>query len=353
MQAKIFDREAIQAWVSTLRSSGKKIGFTCGAFDLLHAGHVEYLTGARSHCDALIVAVNSDNSIRTYKSALRPINPQEQRMKVIAALEAVDAVMLMEDTRPASLIELLKPDVYIKGGDYTADTLRSKPLVEAYGGLVVTIPIDTQISTTAILERAALLESHETSAAAQSSQERRLVFLDRDGTLIRDIPFLHDPALVELLPGVSEGLKRLQKAGFTLVMITNQQGIGLGYYTELDFFKVNQAIFRQLGPAGVKLSRIYYCPHSLADDCECRKPNTLLLEKALKYFGTKPDLCYMVGDSISDCEAAAGIGCPSILITGPVLVSGKSVSNYVCTYRANSFKEAVDQILTSPAAQMA
>src|ERR1700761_1058110 len=182
-QAKIFDLEAVQAWVSAQRSGGSRIGFTCGAFDILHAGHVEYLSAARGICDALLVAVNSDASIRSYKSALRPINPQEHRLKGIAALEAVDAVILMEETRPARLIELLKPDVYVKGGDYAADSLQSKPLVESYGGEVMTVPIDSRISTTAILERAAQAELYQASAPRASSQEPRLVFLDRDGTL--------------------------------------------------------------------------------------------------------------------------------------------------------------------------
>lgn len=337
--SKILDREALQAWVSVQRSKSKKIGFTCGAFDILHAGHVEYLTAAREYCDALMVAVNTDKSIQGYKSALRPVNRQEQRLKVVAALEAVDAVTLMEETRPAALIELLKPDVYIKGGDYAEGNLRSKPLVESYGGRVVTIPIDTQISTTAILERAALLGLHEKVAQGTKTEEPRLIFLDRDGTLIRDVPFLHDSTRVELMPGVPDSLKALQEAGFTLVVITNQQGIGLGYYSEAEFFQVNQAMFRQLAPAGIKIARVYYCPHSLAEECDCRKPGKLLLERAVEHFGTKPDRCYLVGDSIGDCKAAASVGCPSVLI------SEKSVVEGPCSYRASSFREATDWIL--------
>ena len=349
IESKIFDRQGIQAWVARQRSQGKKIGFTCGAFDMLHSGHVEYLTEARSYCDALLVAVNSDASVRRYKSALRPINPEQQRRKVVAALEAVDAVTSMEETRPAALIELLKPDVYIKGGDYSAENLRSKPLVESYGGRVVFVPIDTATSTTAILERAASLELHEKAhEVAVALREPRLVFLDRDGTLIRDIPFLHDPARVELLPGVVEGLRALQDAGFQLIVISNQQGIGLGYYTELEFFEVNQALFRKLTPAGIKISRIYYCPHSLADVCGCRKPGKLLLERAAQHFGAKFSDCYFIGDLISDCEAAAAVGCPS------VLVCDKSVADGPCSYRAISFKEAADWILArSTASQMA
>src|SRR5437763_681879 len=93
--AKRFDRGALRVWVSDQRSRGRSIGFTCGAFDILHAGHVEYLARARKYCDRLIVAVNSDSSISSYKGPLRPVNKQEHRLKVVAALAAVNAVTLM------------------------------------------------------------------------------------------------------------------------------------------------------------------------------------------------------------------------------------------------------------------
>jgi rfaE bifunctional protein nucleotidyltransferase chain/domain len=335
---KIFEREALVAWVAGQRSSGHRIGLTCGAFDVLHAGHVEYLTRAHEHCDRLIVAINSDASIQAYKDPLRPVNKQEHRLFVVAGLEAVDAVTLMPETRPAALIQLLEPEVYIKGGDYTPEDLRSKPLVESHGGRVVCIPVSFDTSTSAILERASVIGVHAAAPKFHPDRERRLAFVDRDGTLIRDVPFLHDPALVELMPGVAEGLKALQDAGFTLVMVTNQQGIGLGYYTESDFIEVNRAFFRLLAPAGVRISRIYYCPHSLADRCQCRKPGSLLLKEALSYYSVAPERCCFIGDSQADCVAAQSIGCTSIL------VSAKPAETR-CSYAATSFGDAVGWIL--------
>jgi rfaE bifunctional protein nucleotidyltransferase chain/domain len=336
---KIFEREALAAWVADQRSMGYRIGLTCGAFDLLHAGHVEYLTRARQqYCDRLIVAVNSDISIQEYKNPLRPVNKQEHRLFVVAGLTAVDAVTLMPETRPRALIELLKPDVYIKGGGYTPEELKSKPVVESYGGQVVCIPITFKTSTSAVLERAAAIQLHAVAPRFPREGERRLAFLDRDGTLIRDVPFLHDPAQVELMPGVLEGLKALQNAGFSLVMITNQQGIGLGYYTESDFIEVNRALLRQLGSADIRISRIYYCPHSYADRCNCRKPGSLLLKEALNYYGAVPEHCCFIGDSVDDCIAAQTVGCPSILVSGPV-------PETPCTHSAESFSDAVRWII--------
>ena len=127
-------------WIRAERAAGRRIGFTCGSFDLLHAGHAQYLEKARASCDRLLVAVNSDASVRRYKSPLRPINPEGERMYVVAALAAVDAVTILDDDRPLSLLLRWKPDLYIKGGDYQSSSLRSAAAVEEYGGRVLLIP---------------------------------------------------------------------------------------------------------------------------------------------------------------------------------------------------------------------
>jgi rfaE bifunctional protein nucleotidyltransferase chain/domain len=313
-KAKILSEAELAEWVAREQASGRKVGFTCGAFDILHAGHVDYLTKARGLCDRLVVAVNSDESVRTYKNPFRPINSQEQRMQVIAALECVDAVTLMKETRPLRLLQLLRPDFYIKGGDYEPSKLRSGEFVRSYGGEVAVIPVTVEASTTAILRRIGLIEMHESGPEPERAQPARIVFLDRDGTLIRNIPFLNDPRQVELLPGVVEGLKALQAAGFRLVLVTNQQGIGLGYVSRQEFIAVNQELLGRLGPQGVRVSRIYYCPHSMADQCVCRKPSPYLFERGLKEFQAEPRNCYVVGDSAEDIEGGRRAGCSTVLV---------------------------------------
>src|SRR5262245_27998675 len=101
---KILTHEQVDLWVRTERAEGRAIGFTCGSFDLMHPGHAQYLHLARQRCDRLLVAVNSDASVRRYKSPLRPINPEADRMYVVAALESVDAVTTLEEDRPLSLL---------------------------------------------------------------------------------------------------------------------------------------------------------------------------------------------------------------------------------------------------------
>ena len=308
---KILSLEQADAWVERQRAAGLRIGFTCGSFDLLHAGHVHYLTEARRLCDRLLVAVNSDESVRRYKSPLRPFHPERQRMYVVAGLAAVDAVTVLEDDRPLSLLLRWKPDLYIKGGDYASGSLRSAEAVEAYGGKVALIQPEFASSTSGLAERIVAASVHAPPAAVGTGH-CGLALLDRDGTLIRNIPFLHDPGQVELLPGVIEGLKLLQDAGLALAIVTNQQGIGLGYYNVQQFIDVNQKLLGLLGPHGIAISKVYFCPHSLAENCECRKPSPAMLLRAMREFGTTPETTFLIGDSAADMQAGNKIGCRTV-----------------------------------------
>lgn len=131
---------------------GKRLVFTNGVFDIIHAGHVRYLEGARSLGDLLIVGVNSDSSVRRLKGPSRPINPFEDRAQVLSALRAVDAVVGFEDDTPIRLIEILRPEVHVKGGDYKADELPECQTVHSYGGEVVILPLFEGRSSTKIIE---------------------------------------------------------------------------------------------------------------------------------------------------------------------------------------------------------
>ncbi len=303
--------------MSAWRAAGLTVGFTCGAFDILHAGHIDYLEKAHSYCDRLIVAVNSDTSIRSYKSPLRPINPEANRLSLIAALACVDAAVLMSDTRPLRMLESLRPDVYIKGGDYKKEQLGSASLIESYGGRCVVIPVEHEISTTEILARIVAQSAYAEPEVIAPQGRSGLILLDRDGTLIEDVPFLKFPSKVKLIPGVGEGLRLLQEHGFPLAIVTNQQGLGLGYFDYHQFVAVNSEMLRQLAKYQVRISRFYFCPHSLADNCACRKPAPGLIERALADFNCKPEACYFIGDSTSDLAAATAAGCKGIVVANP------------------------------------
>lgn len=149
----ILTLEQTADFVARLRLQHQTIVFTNGVFDLLHPGHVRYLHDARSHGDALIVGLNSDRSVRAIKGPERPIVPQQERAEVLSALASVDAVCIFDEETPARIIAELQPDVLVKGGDWAANEIVGREVVEARGGRVVRVPVAPGYSTTRIVER--------------------------------------------------------------------------------------------------------------------------------------------------------------------------------------------------------
>ncbi|HUF30148.1 MAG TPA: D-glycero-beta-D-manno-heptose 1-phosphate adenylyltransferase [Gemmatimonadaceae bacterium] len=141
---------AAERWRSKVRG---RLVFTNGVFDLLHPGHVDVLVAARALGDALLVGVNDDDSVRRLKGPSRPVRSARERAYVLAALAAVDAVVVFAEDTPLELIRIVRPDVLVKGGDYTPDTIVGRETVEAWGGSVVVIPLTAGHSTTSTLER--------------------------------------------------------------------------------------------------------------------------------------------------------------------------------------------------------
>jgi len=153
MRKKILTRDELLIERQRLRVSGKQLVFTNGVFDLLHVGHVRYLQQARELGDALIVAVNSDASVRQLKGDTRPLMNENDRAEILAALSAVDYVTIFDDISPRLLIAELRPDVLVKGGDYSLDQIHGRAEVEAAGGRVVSLPFVEGASTSRIIER--------------------------------------------------------------------------------------------------------------------------------------------------------------------------------------------------------
>ena len=146
--------EQVRELVAVFRQSGRRVVFTNGVFDILHAGHTTYLDAARALGDVLVLGLNTDESVRRLKGPERPINSELDRATVVAALRSVDHVVLFADDTPLRLIEMILPDVLVKGGDYTRQTIVGADVVEAHGGRVVTIPLVEGRSTTGIINRA-------------------------------------------------------------------------------------------------------------------------------------------------------------------------------------------------------
>lgn len=143
--------DRVRAW--RVERSGQSVVFTNGVFDLVHSGHVDLLHAARNAGDVLVVALNSDTSVRRLKGLTRPVRAEHERAYVMAALAMVDAVVLFEEDTPLELIRALQPDVLVKGGDYTESTIVGAEDVQARGGKVVVVPLTPGQSTTAIVEK--------------------------------------------------------------------------------------------------------------------------------------------------------------------------------------------------------
>ncbi len=151
---KIVDRTTVVARVADARRAGKRVVFTNGCFDLLHVGHVRYLAAARDAGDLLVVAINSDASVRRLnKGAERPLVAEAARAEVLAALAAVDWVTIFDEDTPAEVVAAILPDVLVKGADWAPDRVVGRDVVEARGGRVLLVPIVDGFSTTALVER--------------------------------------------------------------------------------------------------------------------------------------------------------------------------------------------------------
>jgi len=142
----------------------------------------------------------------------------------------------------------------------------------------------------------------------------RAVFLDRDGTLIEDPGYLSDPAGVRLLPGVPEALQAIRSAGYLLVLVSNQSGIGRGYFTRKQAEAVHRRVVHELARKGVVLDDARYCPHAPEEDCSCRKPRPGLLLAAASDLGIDLESSFMVGNSSADIGAGKNAGCRTILL---------------------------------------
>ncbi len=153
MHNKIKTVQELRPLLDILRATGRKIVFTNGCFDLIHTGHTRYLAKAKSFGDILIVAVNSDASVRVIKGDNRPINTEAERMETLAALEAIDYVVLFNEPDPHRIIGELQPDVLVKGGDWPVEKIIGRDIVEARGGKVVSVGYIEGASTTGIIEK--------------------------------------------------------------------------------------------------------------------------------------------------------------------------------------------------------
>jgi rfaE bifunctional protein nucleotidyltransferase chain/domain len=318
MNKKIITREEAAKICEEYKAKGKTVGYTSGAFDLMHAGHVDYLTQAREKCDVLILGLNSDDSIKAYKDVNRPINAWEHRAKVLSALNMIDYIFKFEEKNNNLNIEVIKPSLYIKAGDYDINQLSSKPIVEKHGGKAMLIPVKEVTSTTDIIKKIkSLPEKVKPEHLELNNKEKiKMIFLDRDGTINVDKSYLYEKEKWEFTPNAIFGMKKMNDLGFKLAIATNQPGIALGYYTKEDFYKLIGHMFKLIAPEGISIDKVYFCPHGFNDGCSCRKPGTGMVDMAKEFYGDRLDVenSYFIGDKTSDIKCGKDSGLRTILV---------------------------------------
>lgn len=331
---KIVSRKQIKNICQLLHRKGKKIVTTNGSYDLLHADHVKTLTYAKSKGDILIVLVNSDKSVHLYKGLSRPIIEAKYRAAMLAALSVVDYIVIFDEVNPKYLLEIIKPHFHTGGAEYGRDPVE-KTIVERHGGRIINLPPRVpDINTSGIIRKILQL---------QKCSDARAVFLDRDGTINDNGKgYTYKKKEFRFLPGVVSGLKKLSRSNYKIIIITNQNGIGRGYFSQADLNKLHKWMIGVLKTHKIRIDHIYFCPHAPSDDCECRKPKPGMVFKAVADHKISLNKSWFVGNDIRDIELGREVNLKTIKLGARVPPEAKLLPHKY----TKDLEEAVDYILT-------
>lgn len=333
MLNKVKTEKELVKEVRRLKAEGKTIVTYNGSFDLLHAGHVASLAEARSLGDALIVLLNSDKSVKSYKSSKRPIVPEKERAALLAAISVVDYICLFDEINPKRILDNIKPSVHANGADWGRDCLE-REVVEKNGGKIHILKWTSGLSTSNLVKK--IIAAYKTPLV-------RAVFLDRDGTINDNRPngYVHRKEDWRFLPGVIPALRRLSKTDYKIIIVTNQSGIGRGYYTESGLKKLHAHMRKELKKKGIRIDAIYYCPHHPDRSCLCRKPAPGMALAAVKDFDVSLNDSWMVGDRDVDILMGREANIKTIKLAGLVDKEAKVVPRHY----AKDLSEAIKIIL--------
>lgn len=331
-ESKIKTLHGMQLKLKDERRKKRKVVAMSGSMDLLHAGHVWALEESKKQGDILIVLINSDTSVKMYKGPNRPIVPEKDRAMMVASLECVDYVVLFNEINPIAALHTIQPDVYCNSSEWGKDCVE-RNVVESYGGIVRVLPRTGGPSTTDILNRL---------TSTYKEKDVHAVFLDRDGTINDNKDgYIHLREDFVFLPGVLSALKKLSKTSYVLFIVTNQSGIGRGYYTKHTVEKLHVWIKKELKKHGVTINEIYYCPHRPEDGCTCRKPGYGLLLQAVQEYGVNLSKSWVVGDQWSDIAMGRMANVRTVKIGSKKRELGITTRAH---FHVQNLKEAVDII---------
>tara|TARA_Y100000310_G_C20702611_1_gene831357 strand:- start:1568 stop:2608 length:1041 start_codon:yes stop_codon:yes gene_type:complete len=285
----------------------KKIVVTFnGSFDILHAGHALALNEAKIQGNILIVPLNSDKSVKSYKGPNRPIIPQKQRALQLAALECVDYVVLYNETNSIKILDKIKPNIHCNGSDWGLNCIE-REVVEKNKGQIYILKFTKGLSTSNLIKK--ILQVYKAPV-------NKAVFIDRDGTLNYNEPeYLHKIKDFKFTPGSIQALRKLSKTDYKIIIITNQSGIARGYYKESDIKKLHTWLKKYLKEKGIKIYDIIYCPHhpDITGPCKCRKPGTAMIEKMRDKYQLSLNDSWIIGDTLNEIIAGRCMNMKTIM----------------------------------------
>ena len=295
---KIISLASASKKVREYQAKGLSVGCISGSFDIITAIHFKALEVRSKKCDVLILLLNSDVSVRGYKGSAKPILDETERAYTVAQSPFVKYIVLFDSLTPIPLLAKIKPDIFFNVGEWGADCVEKKT-VEDNGGSIQVFnfvePPTWSKSTTELLQRIAVSESKQVAKA---------IFLDRDGVLNENKNgYIYKWEDITIKPHVIPTLKAFQKAGYKLIIITNQSGIARGYYTEQQMHKLHKRMLQYFSEQAITIDAVYYCPHGPHDRCECRKPNIGMLVTAAKEQNLNLSKSWFIGDSDTDVIA--------------------------------------------------
>lgn len=305
---KIKALEEIKGISNNLRENGKKIITLNGSFDIFHPGHIYIISEAKKQGDVLVVGVNSDKSYKEYKDKRGPIIDQDGRALIIASLEEVDYVVLFDEPNPIDFIKAIKPNIHCNGAEYGALCVEAETVL-SLGGQIHLIENKNKSSYSTSNIIAKIIDRFG------QTEQKKAIFLDRDGILNKDTGYTHKAEDFQFEEGSIELLKYLKELGYVFIVITNQSGIGRGYYKENDMEIFHEYLKDQYHKLDIHFEEIYFCPHNPETEvCDCRKPGSVLFQKAVKEHNIIRERSFAIGDKISDCTAAKRIGIKTIFV---------------------------------------
>ncbi len=295
---KVISLSQAKKLITAYQANGQTVGVMSGSFDIMSGIHFKSLEQVRNKCDVLVVLLNSDQSIRLYKGKAKPILNCTERSYILAQSPFVSHIIIMDDVTPVSHLDTLKPNIFFNVSEWGADCIERK-IVESYGGKImnsdVTLDAAWNSSTSELITRIARSEEMKVGKA---------IFLDRDGVINDNkAGYLFRWEDMVFMPHLIPAFKAFIKAGYKLIIITNQSGIARGYYTERQMHTLHQKMKAHFKKEGVIISAIYHCPHGPNDGCACRKSGIGMLLKAATEQNLNLSKSWFIGDSETDIEA--------------------------------------------------